>query len=44
MDLSFHENLRQGYLAIAKQNPNRCVVINAVQSVGDVHGDIIQSL
>jgi dTMP kinase len=41
MDLSFHENLRQGYLTIAGQNPNRCVVIDANQSIEDVHSDII---
>jgi len=44
MDLSFHENLRQGYLTIAKQHPDRCVVINADQPVEDVHSDIIAAL
>ena len=40
MDLSFHENLRQGYLAIAKDNPERCIIINAAQGVDDVARDI----
>jgi len=44
MDLSFHENLRQGYLTIAKQNPNRCMVVNADQSIEGVHSDIISAI
>ncbi len=44
MDLSFHENLRQGYLTIAKQNSNRCVVINADQSIEGVHSDILSAI
>lgn len=44
MDLSFHENLRQGYLNIARANPDRCVVIDASQSVDAVHKAVIASL
>lgn len=44
MDLSFHENLRQGYLTIAKQDSNRCVVINADQSIDGVHSDILSAI
>jgi dTMP kinase len=40
MDLSFHENLRQGFLKIAKDNPKRCIVINANQSIEDVAKNI----
>jgi len=40
MDLSFHENLRQGFLRIAKDNPKRCVVIDANKSVEEVKLDI----
>jgi len=29
MDLSFHEALRQGFLAIAAAAPQRCVVVDA---------------
>lgn len=29
MDKAFHERLRQGYLDIARKEPQRCVVINA---------------
>lgn len=34
--LEFHEMLRQGYLDIAKAAPQRCVIIDAAQSVDDV--------
>ena len=40
MDISFHERMRQGFLEIAKQNPERCVVINANQSIEDVQADM----
>lgn len=38
----FHERLRQGYLAIAHNNPDRCHVVNAAQSIEDVHSQIIE--
>ncbi len=44
MDLSFHENLRHGYLEIAKQTPSRCVVIDAKNSINNVHCNIISNL
>lgn len=44
MDLSFHENLRKGFLEIAKENPDRCIVINADQTIDNIHGDIIASI
>lgn len=42
MDLSFHENLRAGFLQIAKNNPQRCVVVNADQTIENVHKDIVK--
>lgn len=36
MDLNFHERLAKGYADLAKKNPDRCVMINAAQSVEDV--------
>lgn len=36
MELDFHEKLRQGFLDIAKQEPERCVVIDATQSREDM--------
>jgi dTMP kinase len=37
LDQSFHERLRVGFLAIAAAEPERCVVIDAMGSVDDVH-------
>ncbi len=36
MGVNFHEKLREGYLAIAKNNPDRCKVIDASGSVDEV--------
>ena len=41
MDFSFHENLRNGFLSIAKTS-NRYIVIDANQSIENVHKEIIQ--
>ena len=42
MDLTFHHNLRNGFLEIASQNPKRYVVIDASGSIEQVHQDIIK--
>ncbi len=39
--LEFHNNLRQGFLDIAKQEPNRCVVLNADKTIEELHADVI---
>ena len=39
--LQWHERVRQGYLRIAKDNQERCVVLNANKSIDDLHEDII---
>lgn len=36
MGLAFHQRLRDGFLEIAKQNPDRCRVINAADSIENV--------
>lgn len=41
VDIEFHERLRQGYLELAKQNPDRFIIINANQSIEDVTKEII---
>jgi dTMP kinase len=41
VDVAFHERLRQGYLELAKQNPDRFIIINANQSIEDVTKEII---
>lgn len=40
MDLGFHERLRQGFLAIAAQAPERCVVVDASGDVETVAGRV----
>lgn len=40
--LIWHQNLRRGYLEIAAEEPERCVVVNADQSVEALHQDIIK--
>ena len=42
MGLEFHKRVRQGFLDIAKENPDRCVIINAGGSQENVHKDIIE--
>lgn len=37
---SFHDRLRQGYLQIAKANPERCVVIDATRSIEKISADL----
>lgn len=44
MDVTFHENLRHGFLMIAHENPDRCVVIDANQTPECVHADIMRVL
>jgi len=43
-DLSFHQALRQAFLAIAKAAPQRCVVINADQLADEVEAAIWATL
>lgn len=40
--LIWHQNLREGYLQIAREEPERCVVLNADKSVAELHEDIIK--
>ncbi|OUS12956.1 dTMP kinase [Rhodospirillales bacterium 47_12_T64] len=40
MDTSFHERMREGFLSIARDNPERCAVIDATRSQDDVASDI----
>lgn len=41
MGLAFHTRLREGFLSIAKQNPQRCVVIDAAQDIQAVHRRVL---
>jgi len=40
MSLAFHSNLRDEFLAIAKAEPGRCVVVNASRGIQAVAGEV----
>lgn len=42
VDIAFHERLRQGYLELAKQEPERFIVIDASGSIDEVTEKIIE--
>ena len=41
-EFAFHQNLRQGFLEIAKAEPERCVVLNADKPIEELHSDIVK--
>lgn len=43
-DRAFHEKLRQGFLDIARQEPQRCVVIDGSGSVESVHQAVLSTI
>ncbi|MBQ7632544.1 MAG: dTMP kinase [Alphaproteobacteria bacterium] len=42
--IEFHHNLRQGFLEIAKRDPERCVVINADAAIEEIHRRIVETV
>ncbi len=44
LDAAFHERLRQGFLQIAADNPERCVVIDAAGDQGSVHRAVLTAV
>lgn len=44
MDLGFHETLRRGFLDIAREEPDRCIVIDAKQPVSAVAEDVWEAV
>ena len=40
--LEFHNNLRRGFLEIAKREPERCVVLNADTDIETLHQQIVK--
>jgi dTMP kinase len=42
-DLSFHEKVRAGFLAIAREEPKRCVVFDAGQTESALHAAIMEA-
>ncbi|HUK60105.1 MAG TPA: dTMP kinase [Stellaceae bacterium] len=44
MPLDLHERLRQGFLDIARREPQRCVVLDAHREVQAIHAEIVAAL
>lgn len=44
LDVEFHQKLRQAFLEIAKNSPERCHVIDATGSIEDIHSAIISTV
>lgn len=42
LDISFHEKLRQGFLSIAKENPDRCKVFDADKNLDGIAAKILK--
>jgi dTMP kinase len=40
-DLSFHKKIREGFLTIAAQNPERCVIIDASRNEDEIAEEIL---
>ncbi len=40
LDTGFHERLRQGFLEIAQRNPERCVIVEASQTIEEIAEEI----
>lgn len=41
-ELEFHNNLRRGFLEIAADDPDRCVVLDADKPIEELHHDVIK--
>ncbi len=41
LELSFHKRLREGFLTIAKENPQRCFVIDATDKIDNITNKLI---
>jgi dTMP kinase len=44
LDRDFHQRLRDGFLAIARMEPERCAVIDAAGDVANVYGAIVAAV
>jgi len=43
-DMAFHVHVRETFLSIARNEPERCAVVNALQSVESVLGDAVKTI
>jgi dTMP kinase len=41
-DIHFHKRVRRGFLAIAKAEPQRCIVIDAARPIEDIHRAVLK--
>ena len=41
-EIEFHHLLRHGFIEIAKQEPERCIVLNANKTIEDLHQDVLK--
>ena len=44
MDISFHQNIRNAFLTLAKNEPERFIVVNADQEIEQIHQEIVKKL
>lgn len=44
LDIAFHERMRQGYLEIARREPQRCAVIDAAQDMDKIADVLLQAV
>lgn len=44
LDLSFHERVRKGFQTILKDNPKRCIGIDASLEIENIHEEIIKNV
>lgn len=44
MDIAFHERLRDGFLDIARKNPDRCVIIDATKSIESIQAELRRTI
>ena len=44
LDVEFHNKIRKGFLDIAKKEPSRCIVFNALQDIEALHNQIMSRL
>ncbi len=42
MGIDFHHRIRAGFLAIAKREPERCAVVDAVGEAEEIHKKIME--
>ena len=42
MDLSFHQNLRKGFIEIARNDPNRCYIVDGSAKIDNIRRNILK--